>query len=313
MFISPDFLSFEVLICVLPSAFICVLVGGFIGYSLAKDRIPKEIEQERLKTVEALQAMLCSTEQLTEDVENHNDELRSVEKKVTGIDGESNLEAIQYALLTQISAVVESNRRMEDDLVVTRYKLEKQAQELDKSRVEARTDELSGLNNRKSFDEAIRFAVSQFNRHDVPFALLLSDVDHFKRINDTHGHQAGDQVVGHLGKLLQHTCRSQDHVARYGGDEFAIVLMGATCESASIAAGRVRDAIESANFDVGSDQGRVAVTVSMGMAFGSKGDTVDSVFERADKALYKSKTGGRNQMHIWNNVPSQPVDPIPCS
>ncbi len=289
------------------------MMGCYLGYAFAKDRIPKEVEQERKKTVEALQGMLRSTEQLSEDVTHHNDELRSVEVKVGAIDNDDDLLAVQSALLEKISAVVESNRRMEDDLVVTRYQLESQAQELDETRVEARTDSLSGLNNRKSFDESIKFAVSQFNRKDVPFALLLADIDHFKRINDTHGHQSGDQVVGHLGKLFQDLCRSQDHVSRYGGDEFAILLLGASCEQARNAAGRIRNAIESANFDVGSDQGRVAVTVSMGMAFACKGDSVDSVFERADKALYKSKSGGRNQIHIWNNVPAEPVDAVACS
>lgn len=305
--ISPEFLSPQVLACVLPSAFVCVAMGAGLGYCLAQSRIPKKVEQERKRTCEALQTMLRSTDQLTADMGCHHNELLSVERSVSDIDTAGHLEAIQAALLTQISAVLESNRRMEDDLVVTRYQLEEQAQELDKTRSEARLDGLTGLHNRKSFDEAIRFAVSQFNSKGVPFALLLSDVDHFKRINDTHGHQSGDQVVSHLGQLLRDLCRSQDHVSRYGGDEFAILLMGAACEEARNAAGRIRNAIETANFDVGSEKGRVAVTVSMGLAFASAGDTVETVFERADKAMYKSKQGGRNQIHIWNNVPATPA------
>lgn len=270
-----QFLSFQVLVFVLPSAFVCMAVGGFLGYALAKKRIPKAIEHKRKQAVEALQTMLRSTEQLTLDVGQHNSDLRSVEQTVSHIDKESDLDAIQQALLTQISAVVESNRRMEDDLVVTRYRLEEQAQELDKSRTEARTDALSGLQNRKAFDEAFQFAVSQFNRKEIPFALLLTDIDHFKRINDTHGHLSGDQVVTHLGALFRQICRKDDHVSRFGGDEFAILLSGAKVDEARIASRRIQNAIESANFDVGSDQGHVAVTVSMGMSFASPGDTVE--------------------------------------
>ena len=96
-------------------------------------------------------------------------------------------------------------------------------------------------------------------------------------------------------------------LARYGGDEFALLFLGVTDEQARIAANRVRDAIEKANFDVGLEEGHVAVTVSMGMAFASPGDSAETLIERADKALYKSKEGGRNQIHFWNNVPAEPV------
>ena len=214
MFTIPSNLfSFEVLAFVLPSAFVCVAVGGFLGYSFALNHIPRQVARERKKTVEALQAMLRSTDQLTEDVGHHNSELKSVEESVSGIEAAGDLESIQTALISEISAVLDSNRRMADDLVVTRYQLEEQAQELDKTRSEARTDDLSGLINRKGFDETLQFVVSQFNRQRVPFALLLADVDHFKRINDTHGHQAGDCVVTHLGELLREVSRKGDYVS----------------------------------------------------------------------------------------------------
>ena len=304
---ASDFLSFEVLVFVLPSAFVCVAIGGFLGYSFALNRIPKQVARERKKTVEALQTVLRSADQLTEDVGHHNTELKSVEESVSGLEAGGDLESMQTALLSEISAVMNSNRRMADDLVVTRYQLEEQAQELDKTRLEARTDDLSGLNNRKGFDEALQFAVSQFNRKGVNFSLLLADVDHFKRINDTHGHQAGDYVVTHLGNLLTQLSRKGDYLARYGGDEFALLLIGASDEQARVAANRLHAAIGSANFDVGLEQGHVAVTVSMGMAFACAGDTATTIIERADKALYRSKQGGRNQVHFWNNVPAAPA------
>ncbi len=186
---------------------------------------------------------------------------------------------------------------------MTHYRLEEQAQELDRTRREARTDQLSGLANRKSFDEFLQFVISQHNRKGTPFALLLADVDHFKRINDTHGHQAGDRVVELLGETLKHLTRDRDHVARFGGDEFAMVLVGVDSVNARRAAARIRAAVERTNFDVGEEGARIAVTLSMGMSFPQTQDSANAVFDRADKALYRSKEAGRNQLHVWNPQP----------
>ena len=210
----------------------------------------------------------------------------------------SDFDMVQERLLKQISEVVQSNRRLEDDLVLTRYKLEEQAQELDSARVEARTDQLSGLYNRKAFDETLQFMLSKYKRADVAFALVLADVDHFKRINDTHGHQSGDKVVSLLGQTFISLVRPSDHVARFGGDEFALLLTGLSAKDAHHVASRIRDSIERTNFAVGSDGARLAVTVSMGMAFPKETDTVNDLFDRADQALYRSKESGRNQLQV---------------
>ncbi len=311
--IPKEFLTFEVLIWILPCVLVSIMIGAVIGRGLALRNMTKRLRTEKTQLIKALQTLLKSTEELSTGVDSHNNELATVQECVTHLNAEGDLDIVQQALLQQIEAVVSANRQMEDDLVVTRYQLQEQAQELDKSRHEACTDQLSGLGNRKLFDESIQFAISQFKRKDVPFALVLADVDHFKRINDTHGHQAGDNVVRRIGETLKQLCRGHDYISRYGGDEFAILLMKASEENARRAAARIRSAIERTNFDVGANGSRVAVTFSMGMAFPRTTDTTEALFDRADRALYESKKRGRNQLHVYAEPAARHQDTDPTA
>jgi len=295
-----EIFTIEVIIWVLPLVLISVGIGFILGRELVLRGENRRIRREREKMLKAMQVIVSSTEQLTSDVDTHNTELASVEKTVSDLPVTGDFDNIQSVLIKHINAVVESNMRLEDDLVVTRYQLEEQAQELDRTRVEARTDALSGLSNRKAFDETLQFMISKYNREGDEFSVVLCDVDHFKRINDTHGHQSGDSVVSILGTALRQYVRPVDHVFRFGGDEFAILLVGLSEENARRAAARIRAAVERTNFDVGIHGARVAVTLSMGMAFPRVDDTIETVFDRADQALYASKSGGRNQLHAWD-------------
>lgn len=282
---------------VLPSVLAGVTLGIFIGRGalLAKER--QKVEHDREAVLKALAAVLSSTEKLTSDVGTHNTELHEAERTIGDLRLHGQLEDLQQSLLGQITAVLQSNQRLEDDLVCTRYQMQEQAQELDRTRKEARVDALSGVANRKAFDEALQFHLSGFKRQREPFALVLADVDHFKWINDTHGHQAGDRVVTHIGNVLRECVRPTDHVARYGGDEFAILLAGVKGDVAINLAERIRQVIERKNIHLGNSAEKVAVTFSMGLSTVRDGDTADAMLARADEALYKSKHSGRNQLN----------------
>jgi diguanylate cyclase len=275
------------------------IVAGFVigrSYTLLKE--PARLKEDRKRTLSALTKLLESTEQFNFDVGSHNVELNSVRQSVSKqFSGE--LDCAQKVLIDQISAVVEANRKMENDLLITQYQLEEQAQEIDRSRREARTDELSGLENRKAFDERLEYLITRFHAKNIPFGLLLCDVDHFKRINDTFGHQAGDGVVKSIGNVLVDCVRPKDHVARYGGDEFSILLDGVDFESARDIAGRTREQVENITFSLDGENAGLAVTLSMGLTVVHSDDSVDSIISRADKALYRSKKFGRNQLHWW--------------
>jgi diguanylate cyclase (GGDEF)-like protein len=161
---------------------------------------------------------------------------------------------------------------------------------LDHVRRLAATDGLTGAANRATFDEAMRRELSRAERHGEDLALLLIDIDYFKRVNDTHGHQMGDAVLKRISALLRDAARESDTVARYGGEEFAVILPHATADVAVAAAERLRAIIE-------ADDDDPPVTVSIGVsAFPTHGRDADSLIAEADAALYRSKKDGRNRV-----------------
>ncbi|WP_413372846.1 diguanylate cyclase [Paenibacillus taichungensis] len=172
------------------------------------------------------------------------------------------------------------------------YKVKQQAliKVNDQLETMASTDLLTGLRNRRFFQDKMMESLALFRETQCLFSLLVVDIDHFKSINDTYGHPIGDLVLGNLAGLLQSVSRSTDVVARYGGEEFVIILADCDREQAVVTAERYRSQVDSA------DWGEYNITVSIGAATVSQEDTDQSLFQKADKALYASKTGGRNRV-----------------
>lgn len=156
----------------------------------------------------------------------------------------------------------------------------------------ATTDGLSGLMNRRTFDQVLQRELQYAERRGEPIALLMIDIDHFKEINDKFGHQMGDEVIRRLSRLLCINTRAMDAVARYGGEEFAMVLRGMHLYQAQSIAERLRTQIEA----MAGLPEPLRVTASIGIAIAGNGDTVSSLLRRSDSALYLSKRNGRNQV-----------------
>jgi diguanylate cyclase (GGDEF)-like protein len=156
----------------------------------------------------------------------------------------------------------------------------------------AATDGLTGVANRRTFGIILEKELDRATRADGPLGLILLDIDHFKRLNDHHGHQAGDLVLRRVAETLVNVARSYDTVARYGGEEFAIIVPGAAAEQSAGVAERMRRAVA----DIDAVE---AVTVSAGVAaFPSDGGDPVTLVKRADEALYRSKREGRNRVAI---------------
>jgi diguanylate cyclase (GGDEF)-like protein len=160
----------------------------------------------------------------------------------------------------------------------------------------AATDELTGVGNRRQFIERIGTEIARAKRSGDPLSLLSLDLDHFKTINDKYGHPAGDSVLCAFVQKCLEAIRPYDVVARVGGEEFMVLLPGATLEAARVIGERLRSAIEGDAFDVGIPP-TIKVTISIGVSeFGRDGDTLDSFLGVADQRLYRAKHEGRNCM-----------------
>ena len=158
----------------------------------------------------------------------------------------------------------------------------------------ASTDELTGVANRRELIASLNRAVAQANRTGRPLAFAILDIDHFKQVNDTYGHPAGDEVIRHVAQSAVDTMRGQDTVGRLGGEEFAIVLPDCKPDTAFAACERLRAAIQNQVIDTGEAQ--LSITLSTGVASYRRGDDVESLMGRADAALYDAKRGGRDRV-----------------
>ncbi|SFO26338.1 diguanylate cyclase (GGDEF) domain-containing protein [Mesorhizobium sp. NFR06] len=158
----------------------------------------------------------------------------------------------------------------------------------------ALTDGLTGMQNRRYFDDALREYLLEFRRIDRPVGLMILDLDHFKQVNDTHGHDVGDEVLRAVATCLRGMTRYHDVVARLGGEEFAVVTPNMDVELLARFAERIRKAI--ANMSILSGNVRLKITTSVGLAVWDHKESAEDFYRRADRQLYEAKKQGRNRV-----------------
>lgn len=185
----------------------------------------------------------------------------------------------------------DAESRVASDLTSVVGAAVEQAQQTERVRAEALADGLTGVKNRRALDLDIA------GLDDRPFAATMVDLDHFKRVNDTYGHQAGDELLQAVAERIATHLRPNDELYRYGGEEFAIVMPGTEIESARDIAERVRHALAATPFRIGPRRVEYAATASLGVAIGDDGP---AVLARADEALYEAKRGGRDRVVVAN-------------
>jgi len=157
-------------------------------------------------------------------------------------------------------------------------------------------DALTQCFNKKYFLERLPSDIAFAQRHQSALSLAMMDIDHFKRVNDTYGHQAGDHILRSVAKIVQDTTRADDVVARYGGEEFALIMRNTSKSEALIAGGRIRARVEAAS--LAFDGNPIPVTISIGIAVCDESGTgdADALIKAADACLYEAKNGGRNRV-----------------
>ncbi len=219
------------------------------------------------------QLIISSLESITEQITAHQQE-------------EQKHQTTTQRQLLEMSHKIQAMEAESKDL---KYKLQL-------ARDKALRDPLTGLPNRLAYDERLATEFSRWQRNQTPLTMILWDIDHFKKINDNFGHKAGDKTLSIIAHLLSDNCRKSDFVARFGGEEFIMLLSETTKESGSILAEKIRTIVEKSGFNAGGKA--VSITISCGITQFLETDDFESFFERADQALYTAKNQGRNQCVI---------------
>jgi diguanylate cyclase len=287
------------------------LGAWFFGTATASVDKAQTDSQEAEMQLAAERAMMASqriqdlAKNMVSDVDAHAVKVEEINTELQAIADESPSEESD-AVFATIGRMIDANNALQNRLAQAEKQIAAQAADLRSFETEARTDSLTGLANRRAFDDEMQRRFAEWQRRRTPFTLMILDIDHFKKFNDSHGHPAGDEVLRSVGKVLVKTARQMDLPCRYGGEEFATILPSTDTQDARVAAERFRKAIEAA---VVKFEGKTfSVTASVGVARVSD-DDYDSarLVRRADEALYKSKESGRNCGHWHDGAQCLPV------
>jgi diguanylate cyclase len=222
----------------------------------------------------------------------------------TAIDGDA-LKRLISVLASATTEMSKQNSSLSQKLAQSSQEMEKLRTSLRQARAEALTDALTGIANRKLFDETLRLRKEEADSEKTDLALLLCDIDHFKSFNDTWGHQTGDQVIRFVASALTKFALPDHLVARYGGEEFAVIMPRTSLKDAGRIADQIRTAIEAKRLVRRSTNETIgAVTISFGGAKYVPGETVGTLITRADECLYMSKRNGRNRVTLETQLPT---------
>ena len=201
---------------------------------------------------------------------------------------------LKDVFLGEMQKVREHSHTLNDELAEHKKNSTLLAEKLEQSQAQALVDPLTNVLNRSAYNLKMVQLTHEFKRYNEEWALLVLDIDHFKKFNDDFGHKLGDKVLKSVAGTVRDTIRVSDQIFRYGGEEFVVILSRINAKTATKLAEKICRQIEKDYFVDGGK--KLQVTISIGGAIITKDDTEMSLFERADKAMYRAKNNGRNQV-----------------
>jgi len=252
-------------------------------------------------TARAIQREVQRVLDFVADISSASNDYDATLKKVSGnLMGKLSVSEIRRlldGLIEETEKVQATNERLKQELHDCTAEIAALRQNLTTARIESMTDSLTGLANRKLFDRTLRQAAAEYIETGAPLSVIICDVDHFKRFNDRWGHLLGDHVLKLIGSVLQKSVSDTDTAARFGGEEFIVLMRNTGLHDAVCLAEKIRadiSARKAKKRDTGETIGRI--TCSFGVASFRRGEPVSALVERADRALYEAKKTGRNRV-----------------
>ena len=269
-----------------------------LGKKRSEDDLPVDPREQQINdSVQVIRAILLSLGDVIQRTDhaasNSSSTLGDVRTIIDDMQLPQDLSKVQNLLIQEIDRVISSNTTLKKELDSSKDILEEQRQQIENLKTAVRIDGLTQLSNRVYFEEKLTEMIRLLERYHDPFSLLMIDVDNFKPINDTFGHQAGDRILKGIALKLKASVRESDFIARFGGDEFAVILSKTQSAAASEVGWKICLFLRESRFLL--DEKEVAVTVSIGVTEITLGDTPDTLIKRADEALYRAKQEGRNR------------------
>lgn len=284
-------------------AVLIALAGSLAGWWLRGSTIRRESrrnDHESRRNREVLARLYELAARVAADVGQHTNRVEEINEELASAKTQES-----DVVVTAVARLIQNNEQMQQQLVTAQERLREQARQIECSAAEARTDALTGLANRRAFDQEMARRHGEFQRYGKNLSLVLIDVDHFKRFNDSYGHQAGDRVLCGLAQVFVEEARELELPARFGGEEFALVLPETSVADAIGRAERIRKAVEARCFRFGGTDLRV--TISVGVAQLGSGEEIAALIQRSDAALYASKESGRNRTYWHDGQTNRPA------
>jgi diguanylate cyclase len=264
---------------------------------LSRERTAQTMEEVGSSISGMIESVMTKLEKAGKDASDYG-------RALSAVSGELGGNQSPQAVAKMIDRLVGATQAMENRAKVLETELQRSSEQvnelktqLDTVRKESRIDPLTGVANRKAFDVELEAAIADARESGTPVALMMCDIDFFKRFNDTWGHQTGDQVLRLVSSCLSENVKGRDTAARYGGEEFAVILRQTELSGAVKLANQIRANVENKKL-VKKSTGDIlgTITISIGVAELNANDTAELLVQRADKCLYKAKNTGRNRV-----------------
>jgi diguanylate cyclase len=275
---------------------------------LCPSRLTDRIDTVGSKVVDEIDRIMAMIEAAVGTTSSYTESLVDVSQRLGNAGDREGLRAIVEILVRSTREVEQTNQSLEARLRDSKHEINQLQENLETVRNESLTDPLTGLANRKYFDQTVERAVGDARAKNEQLSLLMTDVDHFKMFNDTYGHLTGDQVLRLVAQAVKQNVKGHDTAARYGGEEFAVILPKTPLRQALTVADHIRRAVASKELikrSTGENLGRV--TISVGVAMLHRDDAVQPLIERADACLYAAKRNGRNLVVCETDPEVRPI------